>query len=157
MKEFTDDDLKLDENDEKFFKRIENTVGKGVIACYEQFLLFPAFFKPKDFAGDNFEFDENGGKLLKRIENTVRKGEIADNEQFLLFPEFFQKVYIANVKTRACLGKCRRCIYTMSHVVEKEACSQCVQGKSPQKNGLTLSQTTNFRLFQTERVCRRQF
>ena len=25
------------------------------------------------------------------------------------------------------------------------------------KRGLTLSQTTNFRLFQTERVCRRQF
>ena len=26
-------------------KRVEYTVGKGEIACYEQFLLFPQFFK----------------------------------------------------------------------------------------------------------------
>ena len=27
-----------------FSKRVENTVGKGEIARYEQFLLFPQFF-----------------------------------------------------------------------------------------------------------------
>ena len=31
------------------------------------------------------------------------------------------------------------------------------RGKPGAKSDLTLSQTTNFRLFQTERVCRRQF
>ena len=29
----------------KFSKRVESTVGKGEIACYEQFLLFPQCFK----------------------------------------------------------------------------------------------------------------
>ena len=33
------------ENGEMFYKRLENTVGKGEIACYEQFLLFPHCFQ----------------------------------------------------------------------------------------------------------------
>ena len=46
MKEFADDNFKFDENGRKLSKREENTVGKGEIACYEQFLLFPqSFFK----------------------------------------------------------------------------------------------------------------
>ena len=32
LKEFADRNLKFDENDRKFFKWIENTVGKGEIA-----------------------------------------------------------------------------------------------------------------------------
>ena len=36
---------------EKFFKRVENTVVKGEIACYEQFLLFPHCFKKACFPG----------------------------------------------------------------------------------------------------------
>ena len=39
LKEFADDNSKLDENGRKFFKRVENTVGEGKSACYEQFLL----------------------------------------------------------------------------------------------------------------------
>ena len=35
---------KFDENGRKFSKRVENTVGKGEIARYEQFLLFPQCF-----------------------------------------------------------------------------------------------------------------
>ena len=35
----------------KFSKRIENTVGKGEIAPYEQFLLFPQCFQKACFAG----------------------------------------------------------------------------------------------------------
>ena len=35
------DNFKLDENGRKFPNRVENTVGKGEIARYEQFLLFP--------------------------------------------------------------------------------------------------------------------
>ena len=37
--------FKFDENDRKLSKREENTVGKGEIARYEQFLLFPQCFQ----------------------------------------------------------------------------------------------------------------
>ena len=36
---------KIDENSKKFSKLVENTVGKGKIARYEQFLLFPQCFQ----------------------------------------------------------------------------------------------------------------
>ena len=45
LKEFADDNFKFDENGIKFFKRVENTVGKGEIARYEQFLLFLQCFQ----------------------------------------------------------------------------------------------------------------
>ena len=45
LKELADDNFKFDENDENFSKWVENTVGKGEIACYEQFLLFPQYFQ----------------------------------------------------------------------------------------------------------------
>ena len=35
----------------QFFKRVENTVGKGEIARYEQFLLFPLCFQKACFPG----------------------------------------------------------------------------------------------------------
>ena len=41
MKEFADDNSKYVGNGRKFSKKVENTVGKGEIARYEQFLLFP--------------------------------------------------------------------------------------------------------------------
>ena len=41
LKGFADDNFIFDENDRKFFIQVENTVGKGEIARYEQFLLFP--------------------------------------------------------------------------------------------------------------------
>ena len=44
-KEFEDYDFKVGENGRKFSKWIENTVGKGEIARYEQFLLFPQCFQ----------------------------------------------------------------------------------------------------------------
>ena len=44
MKEFADDNFKFDENGRKLSKQVENTVGKGQIARYEQFLLFPLCF-----------------------------------------------------------------------------------------------------------------
>ena len=37
--------VEFDENGRKFSKRVENTVAKGEIACYEQFLLFPQCFQ----------------------------------------------------------------------------------------------------------------
>ena len=43
LKEFADDNFKFDENVRKFSKWVENTMGKGEIAHYEQFLLFQVF------------------------------------------------------------------------------------------------------------------
>ena len=43
--EFADNNIKFDENSSKLSKWVENTVGKGEIAHYEQFLLFPVFSK----------------------------------------------------------------------------------------------------------------
>ena len=51
MKQFADDSFKFDENSRKFFERVENTVGKGEIAHYEQFLLFPLCFQKACFPG----------------------------------------------------------------------------------------------------------
>ena len=45
MKEFSDDNSKFDEKGKKLSKRVENTVGKGEIAHYEQFLLFQQCFQ----------------------------------------------------------------------------------------------------------------
>ena len=45
LKEFADNSFKFDENGRKFSKREENTVGKGEIALYEQFLLFLQCFQ----------------------------------------------------------------------------------------------------------------
>ena len=51
MKESADNNLKFHENSRKFSKRVENTVGKGEIARYEQFLLFPQCFQKACFPG----------------------------------------------------------------------------------------------------------
>ena len=51
LKQSADDNSKFDENSRKFFKWVENTVGKGEIACYGQFLLFPQCFQKACFSG----------------------------------------------------------------------------------------------------------
>ena len=51
LKMFADDNFKFDENGRKLSKQIENTVGKGEIARYEQFLLFPQCFQEASFPG----------------------------------------------------------------------------------------------------------
>ena len=51
MKEFADNNFKSDENERKSSKQVENTVEKGEIACYEQFLLFPQCFHKACFPG----------------------------------------------------------------------------------------------------------
>ena len=45
LKEFADDNFKVDENCRKFSKCVEKTLGKGEIAHCEQFLLFPQCFQ----------------------------------------------------------------------------------------------------------------
>ena len=51
LKEFADDNFKLYKNGRKLSKRVENTVRKGEIVRYEQFLLFPQCFQKAYFAG----------------------------------------------------------------------------------------------------------
>ena len=51
LKEFADDNSKLDENSREFSKLVENTVGKGEVAHYKHFLLFPQCFQ-KTFTAD---------------------------------------------------------------------------------------------------------
>ena len=51
MKEFADKNFKFHENEGKRSKQVENTVGKGEIARYEQFLLFPQCFQKACFPG----------------------------------------------------------------------------------------------------------
>ena len=45
LKEFVEDNFKIDENGREFSKRVEKTVGKGEFACFEKFLLFPQCFQ----------------------------------------------------------------------------------------------------------------
>ena len=45
LKEFEDDNFTFDESGRKFSKWVENTVGKGEIARYEQFIPFPQCFQ----------------------------------------------------------------------------------------------------------------
>ena len=49
MKQSADNKFKFDENTRKVSKQIENTVGKGEIVCYEQFLLSPQCFQKACF------------------------------------------------------------------------------------------------------------
>ena len=44
-KSLQNDNFRFDENGRKFSKSVENIVGKGEIACCEQFLLFPVFLR----------------------------------------------------------------------------------------------------------------
>ena len=43
LKVFAEDNFKFDKNGRKFFKWVENIVGKGEIARNEKFLFFPVF------------------------------------------------------------------------------------------------------------------
>ena len=64
LKEFADGNFGFAENGRKFSKTTENTVGKGEIACYEQFLLFPWCF-PKTCPADT----SKPGLVWERVNN----------------------------------------------------------------------------------------
>ena len=51
LKQYADNNSNFDENGIEFSKWVENTVGKGEIARYEQFLLFPMCFR-KTYTAD---------------------------------------------------------------------------------------------------------
>ena len=60
----------FDENGRKLSKRVENTVGKGEIARYEQFLLFPQCIQKTSSADI-----KNPGLVWERIENITNRKE----------------------------------------------------------------------------------
>ena len=61
LKAFADDNFKFDRNDRRFFIWVENTVGKGEIACFEQFLLFLQCFQK------TCDADKNQGLFGKEL------------------------------------------------------------------------------------------
>ena len=110
VKEFADDNFRFDENGRNFSKWVENTVGKGEIACSKQFLLFPQCFQKACFPGAsksvivwewvNYFLSKYSKPIPTQwhlltplgnmpFEDTVGKGEIACNDQFLLYPQLF--------------------------------------------------------------------
>ena len=62
LKEFADDNFK---NGTEISKWVKNTVGKGEIAHYEQFLLFPQCFQKACFPG--VSLCRNGLKVFKEV------------------------------------------------------------------------------------------
>ena len=111
--------MKISES-RKFSIRVENTVGKGEIACYEQFLLFPQCLQKASFLEtskgvivwewvntlpddkisplsklkaftDNFDLAQIAKFFSNGVETIVDKGENAGFHHFLLFPQCFQK------------------------------------------------------------------
>ena len=65
---FVDDNFKFVENGRKFSKMVENAVGKGEIARYEQFLLYPQCFQ-KICTADT----KKPGLAWERVEGLVSK------------------------------------------------------------------------------------
>ena len=64
LKEFADDNFGFDSG--KFLEKVENTVGKGEIARYKQFLLFPLCLK-KTCTADTYK----PGLVWERVNNTM--------------------------------------------------------------------------------------
>ena len=85
LKEFADDNFKFDKNGRKLSKRVENTVGKGEIARYEQFLLFPQCFQKVCFLRASKDvivwewvktIQEKAGNHFSTMFSTLSKTEI---------------------------------------------------------------------------------
>ena len=106
---------------ERYLKWVENTAGKGEIACYEQFLLFSQYSlrtcknqglfgngltlqndKILDWpilkvsADDNLNVTKMMISLYDKVGNIVGKGENASYQHFLLFSQCFQNTYTAD-------------------------------------------------------------
>ena len=73
--EFADDNFKFDENGGMLSKQVENAVGKGEIARYEQFLLFQQCFQ-KTCTANTWK----QGFLLQKVLNESADPDIACTE-----------------------------------------------------------------------------
>ena len=115
LKEFADDNFKFDGNGRKLSKWVENTVGKGEIACYEQFPLSPVFSKglfPRGVKRCHcvgMGWTTLDAPYEKCFENNVGKGENVGIQLFSFFHNvFYCMIDKSNVWTRlkcCCLGK----------------------------------------------------
>ena len=121
----------------------------------------------KVFADDKLNVTKIIISVFDRVENIVGKGEIACTSNFS-FPIMFSKGFFPRpVKRSLCWNglkkEARRGQHQYFQIVYLFKVLNIFQNMSTNKKAiqtfyvLTLSQTTNFRLFQTERVCRRQF
>ena len=85
----------------------------------------------------------------KAFENMVGKGENAGKQDFLLVQQYFlpfpKQIYMFQLHSFCCL---QMLSFLTSHPYNSSSGSACF---------LTLSQMTNFRLFQSERVFSGQF
>ena len=87
LKEFADGNFQFDENGRKLSKRVENTMGKGKIARYEQFLLFPHCFQKACFPG------ASKGVIVSEWVNSLSKNTILEQSKLKAFAE--EKVILA--------------------------------------------------------------
>ena len=96
---------------------------------------------------------------LTDFENIVGKGEIARDEQFLLFPQCFR----LNRITVSPFVHIFDIISLFAVELEEPKVGISGKGLRPTRvksvnwTDITLSQRTDFKLFQIETVCRRQF
>ena len=93
LKELADNNFKFDENGRKLSKWVENTVGKGEIARYKQFLLFSQRFQKACFPGASkgvivLEWVKEEA-FLKTLRPFLWKWEKNDHLNFLFLSQTF--------------------------------------------------------------------
>ena len=91
LKEFADSNFKLYVNGITFSKLVENTVGKGEIACYKQFLLFPQCFQ-KTCSADTYKPGlvwERVNPLQSQVLTTLKKTEVCVSSHGIEFMYIF--------------------------------------------------------------------
>ena len=84
LKEFAGDNCKFDENGREFSKMVENTIGKGEIACDEQFVLFPQCFQ-KIFTADILK----QGLVCEREAGSKTSKYVSVSFRLFVFRKFF--------------------------------------------------------------------
>ena len=101
LKAFADDNFNCDENGRKLSKRVENTVWKGEIARYEQFLLFPQCFQTTCFPGAS-----KGVIEWEWVKDRVMEGPdlICCSHMLSVLSLFYQaaKYHTLSVKEKSC-------------------------------------------------------
>ena len=107
MKEFADENYKLHKNGRKLSKWVENTVAKGEIARYEQFLLFPQCFQKDCFPGASkgvivWEWVKTFGGSFHTVLKPLLKDKILDLSKLKAFADNNLNV---NQKLKVALGR----------------------------------------------------
>ena len=85
MIEFAENNFKFHENGRDFSKWVENTVGKGEIVRYEQFLLFPQRFQKRFILQTRNTRDLFGKRLISVNDKSEMQSVGLDLVFILLF------------------------------------------------------------------------